>query len=306
MHDNKLPTISDKIKRINEIVAGMNSNIEFFSKTHQVFEENVEKELAFENNINYFYGLFFERCAIYKSFILQKIKLYKLDYDKVFLNINLIHSIRTYKNHTLNNNNKEDEKKIICVEEWHYNLTGSKEISDSKYSIERAIDLNSKADIILNSILKCVEKIDIDKERRNDIIEEMLILKREYLPDYIIEEYFNKTLNKVGIVLDAKKLTKIYGCKIREKIKLNSENTKIENIELWIEDILFLEKIVCCPLGADRIMSEFGLEAGKEVGKLKEIAVKLYNKNKFLSEEELLNQLKERLNQLKELINKIC
>ena len=284
----------------------MNSNIEFFSKTHQVFEENVEKELAFENNINYFYGLFFERCAIYKSFILQKIKLYKLDYDKVFLNINLIHSIRTYKNHTLNNNNKEDEKKIICVEEWHYNLTGSKEISDSKYSIERAIDLNSKADIILNSILKCVEKIDIDKERRNDIIEEMLILKREYLPDYIIEEYFNKTLNKVGIVLDAKKLTKIYGCKIREKIKLNSENTKIENIELWIEDILFLEKIVCCPLGADRIMSEFGLEAGKEVGKLKEIAVKLYNKNKFLSEEELLNQLKERLNQLKELINKIC
>ena len=52
MHDNKLPTISDKIKRINEIVAGMNSNIEFFSKTHQVFEENVEKKLAFENNIN--------------------------------------------------------------------------------------------------------------------------------------------------------------------------------------------------------------------------------------------------------------
>lgn len=299
MHDNKLPTISDKIKRINEIVAGMNSNIEFFSKTHQVFEENVEKELAFENNINYFYGLFFERCAIYKSFILQKIKLYELDYDKVFLNINLIHSIRTYKNHTLNNNNKEDKKKIICVEEWHYNLTGSKEIGDSKYCIERAIDLKSKADIILNSILKCVEKIDIDKERRNDIIEEMLILKREYLPDYDIEKYFNKTLNKVGIVSDAKKLTKIYGCKIREKIKLNSENTKTENIELWIEDILFSEKIVYCPLGADRIMSEFGLEAGKEVGKLKEIAVELYNKNKFLSEEELLNQLKE-------LINKIC
>lgn len=306
MHDNKLPTISDKIKRINEIVAGMNSNIEFFSKTHQVFEENVEKKLAFENNINYFYGLFFERCAIYKSFILQKIKLYELDYDKVFLNINLIHSIRTYKNHTLNNNNKEDKKKIICVEEWHYNLTGSKEIGDSKYCIERAIDLNSKADTILNSILKCVEKIDIDKERRNDIIGEMLILKREYLPDHDIEKYFNKTLNKVGIVSDAKKLTKIYGCKIREKIKLNSGNTKIENIELWIEDILFSEKIVYCPLGADRIMSEFGLEAGKEVGKLKEIAVELYNKNKFQSEEELLNQLKERLNQLKELINKIC
>lgn len=46
MHDNKLPTISDKIKRINEIVAGMNSNIEFFSKTHQVFEENVEKKAS--------------------------------------------------------------------------------------------------------------------------------------------------------------------------------------------------------------------------------------------------------------------
>lgn len=299
MHDNKLPTISDKIKRINEIVAGMNSNIEFFSKTHQVFEENVKKELAFENNINYFYGLFFERCAIYKSFILQKIKLYELDYDKVFLNINLIHSIRTYKNHTLNNNNIEDKKKIICVEEWHYNLTGSKKISDSKYCIERAIDLNSKADIILNSILKCVEKIDtdIDKERRNDIIEEMLILKNKYLPDYIIEEYFNKTLNKVGMELDAQKLTKKYGCKIREKIELNSENTKIESIELWIEDILFSEKIVCCPLGAERIMSEFGLKQGKEVGKLKDIAVKLFNKNKFLSEEELLDQLKESINE---------
>lgn len=297
MHDNKLPTISDKIKRINEIVAGMNSNIEFFSKTHQVFEENVEKELAFENNINYFYGLFFERCAIYKSFILQKIKLYELDYDKVFSNIKLIHSIRTYKNHTLNSNNREDNNKIILVEEWHYNLTGSKKISDSKYCIERARDLNSKAEIILDSILKCVENIDIDKERRNDIIEEMLILKKKYLPDYIIEEYFNKTLNKVGMELDAKKLTKIYGCKIREKIELNSENIKIESIELWIEDILFSEKIVCCPLGADRIMSEFGLEAGKEVGKLKEIAVELYNKNKFLSEEELLDQLKEFINE---------
>lgn len=299
MHDNKLPTISDKIKRINEIVAGMDDGIEFFSTTHHKFEGDVEKELAFENNINFFYGLFFERCVIYKNFILQKIQLYDLNYKEVYFSINLIHDIRTYKNHGLDKNKSHDNKIIMSVEKWHYNLTGSKQIDDSKYRIERTKDLTSMANKILNSILKCVEKIDtdIDKERRNDIIEEMLILKREYLPDYIIEEYFKKTINKVGMELDAKKLTKIYGCKIREKIKLNSENTKIESIELWIEDILCSEKIVCCPLGVGRIMSEFGLKPGKDVGKLKEIAVELFNKNKFLSEEELLDQLKEFINE---------
>lgn len=293
MCDNKLPTVSDKIKRINEIVAGMDDGIEFFSTTHHKFEGDVEKELAFENNINFFYGLFFERCDIYKNFILQKIQLYKLNYKEVSFSINLIHDIRTYKNHGLDKNKSHDNKIIMSVEKWHYNLTGSKQIDDSKYRIERTKDLTSRADKILNSILRCVEKIDGDGERRKDMIDEMLMLKCQYFPEHKIEDCFKKALNKFGIKVDAKKLTKKYGCKIRDKIKLNSDDDKTKNIDLWIEDMLFSEKIVCCPLGADRIMSEFGLKPGKELGKLKKRAVDLFNENKFLSEEKLLDKLKE-------------
>ncbi|GEM_PF-1749160 len=296
MCDNKLPTISDKIKRINEIVAGMDDGIEFFSTTHHKFEGDVEKESVFENNINFFYGLFFERCDTYKNFILQKIQLYDLNYKEVYCSINLIHDIRTYKNHGLDKNKSHDNKIIMSVEKWHYNLTGSKQIDDSKYRIERTKDLTSRADKILDSILKCVEKIDGDGVRRKDMIDEMLMLKGQYFPEHKIEDCFKKALNKLGIKVDAKKLTKQYGCKIREKIKLNSDNDKTKNIDLWIEEILISERIVCCPLSADRIMLEFGLEPGEELGKLKEEAVELFDNNKFMSEEELLDKLKEHIN----------
>ena len=43
-------------------------------------------------------------------------------------------------------------------------------------------------------------------------------------------------------------------------------------------------------------MLEFGLEPGEELGKLKEEAVELFDNNKFMSEEELLDKLKEHIN----------
>lgn len=49
------------IKQINDMTKKMESNILFFSETHQKLRSDIENEAAYYVNIDYFYGLFFER-----------------------------------------------------------------------------------------------------------------------------------------------------------------------------------------------------------------------------------------------------
>ena len=58
---NKLLIISEMIKQINDVTKKMESNILFFSETHQKLCSDIENEAAYYVNIDYFYGLFFER-----------------------------------------------------------------------------------------------------------------------------------------------------------------------------------------------------------------------------------------------------
>ena len=116
---NKLPIISEMIDQINDAVKKMDSNIIFFSTTHQELRVDIESKVAYYVNIDYFYGLFFERCDIYKELIMQKISLFNLEYEKVKSSISLIHDLRTYKSHTLDKVKVHDKNVIERVKKWN-------------------------------------------------------------------------------------------------------------------------------------------------------------------------------------------
>lgn len=190
---SKLLMISEKIKQINNVVNKMESSIVFFSATHQELRLDIEREAAYYVNIDYFYGLFFERCDIYIDFIMQKILLFNLGYEKTKSSIALIHDLRTYKSHTLDKVKLHDKDVIDRVEKWHFRLTGSKKISDENYLIcsNQLIDL---AEEVLDAMLSCIRKIETD-ERKEIMIREMLMAKDNYCPDFYIESQFNTVIS---------------------------------------------------------------------------------------------------------------
>lgn len=290
----KLPIISEIINQINDAVKKMDSNIVFFSATHQELRMDIENEAAYYVNIDYFYGLFFERCDIYREFIMQKILLFNLEYEKVKSSIALLHDLRTYKSHTLDKVKLHDKNVIERIEKWHFRLTGRKKLSDADYLIcsNELIDL---VESILDAMLYCIRKIEVDS-RKDQMIREMLMAKESYCPDFYIESQFNVVMASLGLKADAHTLTKTYGKTIRDKMKLFSSLPAEEHegkIGLLLEEILFSKDINICPLGGKRIMSEFGLVPGKELGDMKRKAIELSQEDPYRSEEQLLIMLKE-------------
>lgn len=257
-----------------------------------MIREDVENEGAFYNNIDFFYGLFYERCDVYRNYIMQKIQLYHLDYDNVKTAMELLHDLRTYKSHTLNRMKPHDKVIIQNVEKWYFKILGKK-----KLSIEDArlcsIELNILVNTIIVSFLKCVDCIKADS-RKALIIEEMFLIKEGYCPDYYIETLFEQVMKELNFQADVHTLSKKYASSIREKIKIYQTLKKEERdskIILRIEEILFHEKLGICPLGAKEIMEKFGLKPGKELGDLKRKAIDLAHENPYITKDELLEHL---------------
>lgn len=290
---NDVLVIMEKIKQINDAINKMENSIVFFSETHQKLRPDIEKEGAYYVNIDYFYGLFYERCDIYINFIMQKIQLYNLEYEKIKVSISLIHDLRTYKSHTLDKRKLHDKEVIDRVEKWHFRLIGSKKISDENYIVcsKHLLELGNE---ILDAILSCIRRIEVD-ERKEYIIQEMLMLKDNYCPDFYIEHQFNEVMLGLELKADAHMLTKRYGKEIRTKMKLFSslsEGERDKKVNLLLEQILFSKDINICPLGGEKIMLEFGLKPGPELGRLKRKAMELSQEDPYRSEAQILELLK--------------
>lgn len=255
---------------------------------------DIENEAAYYVNIDYFYGLFFERCEIYRVFIMQKILLFNLMYDEVRSSLSLIHDLRTYKSHTLDKDKSHDKNVIERIEKWHYKLTGRRRLCSADYLIcsNELIDLVKK---ILEAMLCCIKKIEEDS-RKDLIIREMLMEKESYCPDFFIEKQFNEVMLSLGLKADAHILTKKWGKNIRDRMKLfgpTSAEVRDEKMKLLLEEILFSKDVDICSLSGERIMSEFGMTPGRELGDMKRKAIELSKDDPYLTEENLLELLRE-------------
>lgn len=214
----ELSVISEKIEQINELFCELDDGLVFFSDTHQQIREDINNEGAYYNNIDYFYGLFYERCDMYKNIIMQKIQFYNLDYNTVKKSMNLLHDLRTYKSHTLDKNKNHDKLIIENVEKWYFQILGKKRVSLEDIEL-CSIELNKIICIIINSFIKCIEHINSD-QKRNKIIEEIIQAKNGYYPDYYIEILFKQVTDKLELPMDAYILTKKYAKSIRDKMKI--------------------------------------------------------------------------------------
>ena len=289
----ELSVISEKIEQINELFCELDDRLVFFSDTHQQIREDINNEGAYYNNIDYFYGLFYERCDMYKNIIMQKIQFYNLDYNTVKKSMNLLHDLMTYKSHTLDKNKNHDKLIIENVEKWYFQILGKKRVSLEDIEL-CSIELNKIICIIINSFIKCIEHINSD-QKRNKIIEEIIQAKNGYYPDYYIETLFKQVTDKLELPMDAYILTKKYAKSIRDKMKIYQPIRKEkaeEEIKLIMEEIIFSDKLGICPLSAEDIMKEFQLEPGKKLGKLKKMAIDLADKNLYITKDEILEELR--------------
>ena len=289
----EISVISEKIEQINELFCELDDRLVFFSDTHQQIREDINNEGAYYNNIDYFYGLFYERCDMYKNIIMQKIQFYNLDYNTVKKSMNLLHDLRTYKSHTLDKNKNHDKLIIENVEKWYFQILGKKRVSLEDIEL-CSIELNKIICIIINSFIKCIEHINSD-QKRNKIIEEIIQAKNGYYPDYYIETLFKQVTDKLELPMDAYILTKKYAKSIRDKMKIYQPIRKEkaeEEIKLIMEEIIFSDKLGICPLSAEDIMKEFQLEPGKKLGKLKKMAIDLADKNLYITKDEILEELR--------------
>lgn len=289
----ELSVISEKIEQINELFCELDDRLVFFSDTHQQIREDINNEGAYYNNIDYFYGLFYERCDMYKNIIMQKIQFYNLDYNTVKKSMNLLHDLRTYKSHTLDKNKNHDKLIIENVEKWYFQILGKKRVSLEDIEL-CSIELNKIICIIINLFIKCIEHINSD-QKRNKIIEEIIQAKNGYYPDYYIETLFKQVTDKLELPMDAYILTKKYAKSIRDKMKIYQPIRKEkaeEEIKLIMEEIIFSDKLGICPLSAEDIMKEFQLEPGKKLGKLKKMAIDLADKNLYITKDEILEELR--------------
>lgn len=289
----ELSVISEKIEQINELFCELDDGLVFFSDTHQQIREDINNEGTYYNNIDYFYGLFYERCDMYKNIIMQKIQFYNLDYNTVKKSMNLLHDLRTYKSHTLDKNKNHDKLIIENVEKWYFQILGKKRVSLEDIEL-CSIELNKIICIIINSFIKCIEHINSD-QKRNKIIEEIIQAKNGYYPDYYIEILFKQVTDKLELPMDAYILTKKYAKSIRDKMKIYQPIRKEkaeEEIKLIMEEIIFSDKLGICPLSAEDIMKEFQLEPGKKLGKLKKMAIDLADKNLYITKDEILEELR--------------
>lgn len=289
----ELSVISEKIEQINELFCELDDGLVFFSDTHQQIREDINNEGAYYNNIDYFYGLFYERCDMYKNIIMQKIQFYNLDYNTVKKSMNLLHDLRTYKSHTLDKNKNHDKLIIENVEKWYFQILGKKRVSLEDIEL-CSIELNKIICIIINSFIKCIEHINSD-QKRNKIIEEIIQAKNGYYPDYYIEILFKQVTDKLELPMDAYILAKKYAKSIRDKMKIYQPIRKEkaeEEIKLIMEEIIFSDKLGICPLSAEDIMKEFQLEPGKKLGKLKKMAIDLADKNLYITKDEILEELR--------------
>ena len=289
----ELSVISEKIEQINELFCELDDGLVFFSDTHQQIREDINNEGAYYNDIDYFYGLFYERCDMYKNIIMQKIQFYNLDYNTVKKSMNLLHDLRTYKSHTLDKNKNHDKLIIENVEKWYFQILGKKRVSLEDIEL-CSIELNKIICIIINSFIKCIEHINSD-QKRNKIIEEIIQAKNGYYPDYYIETLFKQVTDKLELPMDAYILTKKYAKSIRDKMKIYQPIRKEkaeEEIKLIMEEIIFSDKLGICPLSAEDIMKEFQLEPRKKLGKLKKMAIDLADKNLYITKDEILEELR--------------
>lgn len=288
-----LSKIEEIIGQINFSITSLDPDFVYFKDTHQHLRFD-RTEAAFFNNIDYYYGLFEERGDIFKNFVLQKIQLYKLEYELVRINLSVICDLRTFKNHTLDQKKPHDKGIISRVEKWYFSQVGSKKPT-AEQKLKCSLELNEMAYVVLKNILECLDRIKTDS-KKEQLIRDMQIIANNYWPDYIIENKFQNTIDKMQIPVDAHILTKKYAADIRKKMQLYASvdlDQSNKNIELCIEELLFSNKLNICPLSGDTIMKEYGIKPGKLLGMLKKEAVEISSKNIFLTESEILLKLKE-------------
>ena len=293
--ENNLEHIQTQILEINCLFKQLDSSLIFFSCTHQSLRFDITEEAAWQNNIDFFYGLLYERCDIYWNYIVQKMQIYNLNYQYIKEGRMVLHDLRTYKNHTLDRSNIQNKRIIDNVEKWYFKIIG--DIKYDKKNIKKCADACNEMVIkILGEIIVCVNYI-MNDIHKGQIVIELKRLKDHNYPDWYIEQMFNRCVSVLELQnINTHHLTERYGRDIREKaqimdIKLLSDRDNY--IMLYIEEIIFSERMCWCPLSAEKIMKEYNISPGRELGVLKQKAIELAYKNLYISEKELLDKLRE-------------
>ena len=293
--NNIMDSILLMVGQINSAFSELDETLLFFKPSHQRLRFDITKEAAWLNNVDFYYGLFFERCDVWWDFVLQKDMTYGGNYECMQEGKEILHDLRTYKSHSLDANKQQNREIMDNAERWYYGVVGSKCYNETNVYL-CSVECNKIVYDILTEIEKCVDSF-LSDARRDRIVNELLRIRECYYPDYQIVKMLGYCIEKYELkYLNVQELAQKYGRKIREKAKLYCSadiETLDRQISLFIEEILFSEKIGICPLSGERIMEIYKIGPGELLGEIKRKAIDIAHEYLYISEQELLKKLME-------------
>lgn len=248
-------------------------------------------ELSFLYVIAFLYKLYEERGKVNLKYVIKKYNIFNIDKDQSEKHLEVVHDFRTFLFHFLDetqNHNKSIKKRVQL---WFLGIIG-KTIPETEEEWGKCvISILADAKEFLTTIKQCLCKtIELNDE---SIIEEWLRYVKRDLPKHKIMELLIEVIKKYEIVMDERVFLEKNISKIKNKMNLlNFElYESIENkVKLEIENLIFQPGNVTCPLSGEDIQKVFKV-SGKQLGVIKNKAIKIFNNDIYLTKTELIGKL---------------
>lgn len=283
------------INEINQLTFA-NIKFKFFEDTHIIPKPKDSNELNFLFSIVFFYGLFVELSRVNLDFIIEKMKsMTNGNYKHLSIVKNNVVALRTNYFHNLDPSKERTKETLKSCSMWYLKSCGKYSPEDDSDWSQCFETLKSDSLSALNSIKQCINII-LDDEDKDYIIDDWATRKSKDLQDYQLEEIVSQVFQLLNLKQDSYKFTKTNSNKIKSHISglsaLPLEGLILES-RLFIEHLVFEADMLICPLSAKEIQEIFNV-TGKDLGDIKQKAIKIFNQDVYQTKDEIIAKLQVR------------
>jgi len=295
---NANPSIVREMKNleieINKTLHSEHINFNFFEESHIILNHRESNELNFLYYTVYLYGLFIELSRVNFDYIIEKMKSMSIgDYKNAMKQKKIVNDLRTLHFHNLSPKKQSSIRTIKACNMW-FLRTCNKFIPENEHDWTLCVEILLSDSIkVLKDVKTCLNEIASDDDK-NSIFKEWELTKSRDIPDFEIENIVTEASKLYALNVDTHKFTKIHNDKIKRHLStLSFSNLNLikNEILLYVEKIFFEVNGIPCPVSGLDIKQEFEVN-GKELGELKQKAIKIFYNDLYMTKEQILNELR--------------
>lgn len=285
--------ISQK-ERIDQIYERLNPSERFFEPISLEMPRFSPSELGLIRAVSWFYIHYQEAGKVNVNFLREQLPNFSPDgNENLVAHVKLINDLRTYFQHNLDLNESRDRGMREYCENWFKQQCGVYSPIEDEDWLKCLVALLDEALAFFKALHNCIRKIRED-EAREQILEQWRFQRKRFHPPHSFDKLIEISSSDMGRNdLDVKKFRDRYYQKWINQLQLLNGNYNFEvEARGLIEDALLNEGLRRIPINGNDIITGLGIEPGKEIGRLLELARNFFNENPKLTKEQLLDKLR--------------